>query len=107
MSLREEQLRNANYDLSLSFHAAEEAENIVALADNECLRAIRRITRHPYSEERLAELLAEKRRIKKRKKSEWNRALMYDTNQEIVWQLYIPEFVCVQTEKKSIYGTLW
>lgn len=103
MSLREEQLRNAEYDLSLSFHAAEEAENIVALADNECLRAIRRITKHPYSEERLAELLAQKRRIKRRKKSEWNRALMYDTNQEIISQLYIPEFVCVQTEKKSKY----
>lgn len=103
MSLREEQLRNAEYDLSLSFHAAEEAENIVALADNECLRAIRRITKHPYSDERLAELLAEKRRIKRRKKSEWNRALMYETNQEIVSQLYIPEFVCVQTDKKSKY----
>lgn len=103
MSLREEQLRNAEYDLSLSFHAAEEAENIVALADNECLRAIRRITKHPYSDERLAELLAEKRRIKRRKKSEWNRALMYETNREIISQLYIPEFVCVQTDKKSKY----
>lgn len=103
MSLREEQLRNADYDLSLSFHAAEEAENIVALADNECLRAIRRITHHPYSAETLDDLLAEKRRIKKRKKSEWNRALMYDTNREIIAQLYIPEFVCVQTEKKSKY----
>ena len=103
MSLREEQLRNAEYDLSLPFHAAEAAENIVALADNECLRAIRRITDHPYSEERLADLLAEKRRIKRRQKSLANRELMRKVNEEIVSQLYIPEFVCVQTEKKSKY----
>lgn len=103
MSLREEQLRNAEYDLTLAFHDAETAENIVALADNECLRAIRRITQHPFSEERLADLLAEKRRIKRRQKSPANRELMRKVNEEIVAQLYIPEFVCVQSEKKSQY----
>ena len=103
MSITEEHLRNAGDNLTLSFEEAENAEAIISLADNECLRAIRKITDHPYQLEKLAELFAEKSRIKKRQRNEYNRKCMQKVNQEIIDQLFIPEFVCVQSEKKNKY----
>lgn len=106
LSLTEENIRGREYNVYGAFRDFQANEEIVALADNECLREIRRITNHPYDADMLERLLQEKKAICRKKKSLENAQRMAKINEGINSQLYIPEFAIVQTEEKRKYGKL-
>ena len=76
ISLTESRLTNANRDLTLSLDEARKNEEVIQLADGECLRKIRQITNHPYDPEILSDLLRQKKKISRRTRSAENAAEM-------------------------------
>lgn len=106
VSLTESRIRNSGYEVNGSLQDFRRNEEVVALADNECLREIRRITNHPYDAEMLNSFLKAKKNIRKRAKTPQNAAMASKLNRKIDEQLFIPEFVTVQTEEKGKYGSL-
>ena len=91
------------FDIKISPFEAELKDQIVSLGDNECLRAIRRITNHPFSDFRLAELLEEKQSIIKRKNSIQNKNRVKEINNEIRSLLFIPQIISVSTKRNKSY----
>lgn len=103
ISLTESRLTNANRELTLSLSEARANEEVIQIADGECLRRIRQITNHPYDPEILADLLRQKKRISRRARTTENAAEMKRVCEEIDKQTFIPEFVSVQFPKKANY----
>lgn len=104
-----DRLKNNNFNLTLGLIEAERNEELIALADNECLRAIRRITNHPFNddgENRLMNLFLERKQITKQENSKENRKRIAEINNEIRELLYIPDIVSITTPKKSDYKTI-
>jgi len=106
VALTFERLKNNGFDLREGLLEAERNEELIALADNECLRAVRRITEHPFSfdgEERLAELFERRKRLVRKANSEENRRKIAGINNEIRELLYIPEIISVTVKNKRNY----
>lgn len=109
MAFKFERLKNNGFNLNLSPLEAERNEELIALADNECLRAIRRITNHPYNEDgenKLSLLFDERKKLTKQKNSEFNRKRISQINNDIRNLLYIPNIVSITTPKKINYKTI-
>lgn len=109
MAFTFDRLKNNNFNLNITPLEAERNEELIALADNECLRAIRRITNHPFNvdgENKLANLFLERKKITKQKNSPENRKRIADINNEIRDLLYIPDIVSITTPKKANYKTI-
>lgn len=88
---------------------AYQNEELIALADNECLRAIRRITNHGFNdlgELKLSELFEERKRITRQKNSDFNRKRIGEINNEIRELLFIPDIVSITTPKRANYKTI-
>ena len=94
LSLGYERLANNGYRLRLSLDEAFENEEVIALADNNCLRAIRRIVGREFDRSALLTLLGEKRALVKGKVEDSGSAVR-DIIGEIRNLLFIPEFVSV------------
>lgn len=104
-----ERLKNNGFELELGLLEAERNEELIALADNECLRAIRRLTGHAYDdggEEKINNLFLERKKIMKLKNSAENRKRIAEINNEIRELLYVPELVSVKTANKRNYPEL-
>lgn len=106
LSFNEERLRNNKYNINLTIQEAEKNEELIALADNECLRAIRRITNHPYSEDKLQSLFEERKFLIKQSSDENNKKKIAYINKQIKDMLYIPEFISVTLPKKTHHRKL-
>lgn len=109
MAFTFDRLKNNNFNIKTTPLEADLNEELIALADNECLRAIRRITNHPYNEDgeqKLADLISERKFITKRTNSDENRKRIAEINNEIRNLLYIPEIVSITTPKKANYKTI-
>lgn len=100
MAFKYERLANAGFVVEQSTLEAERNEELIALADNECLRAIRRLTGHKFEdggERVLGELLAYRKSLTKKANSEFNRREIARVNNEVRELLYVPEIVSVVT----------
>ena len=98
-----ERISNSNFNITTTPFEAELKEEVISLGDNECLRAIRRITNHPFSDFRLAELAEEKKIILKKRNSTENKKKIKDINNEIRRLLFIPEIISVSTKRNKSY----
>ena len=103
ISLTYDRIRNGNFNLKLDINEAEANEEIIALADSEVLRAIRRITRHPFSEAEYMRLLHERRVLTRQDDTVELRQKIDKINKRIRDLLFIPEYVCVTTKNKRSY----
>lgn len=109
MAFTFERLKNNNFNIEITPFEAEKNEELIALADNECLRAIRRLTNHPFDdlgEIKLSDLFVERKFLVKQKNSEYNRKRIAEINNEIRDLLYIPEIVSITTPKRVNYKTI-
>ena len=109
MAFTFDRLKNNNFNLNITPFEAEKNEELIALADNECLPAIRRITSHPFDlmgEIKLQDLYAERKKLTKQKNSPENRKRIAEINNEIRELLYIPDIVSITTPKKKNYSTI-
>lgn len=95
MAINYDRLKNNSFDLWLSLDDAFENEEIIALADNNCLRAIRKITGHPFSTTALRQLKNEKKSIMRQAESSANRLGAGMIIKQIRKLLFVPEFVSV------------
>lgn len=103
MAFAFDRLKNNNYNLAITPFEAEKNDELITLADNECLRAIRRITNHPFDadgESKLESLFIDRKKLIKQKNSLENRRRIADINNAIRELLYVPEYVCVQFPNK-------
>lgn len=103
VSLTEDRLTRSNRDITLTLEQARTNEEIIQIADGECLREIRRLTHHPYDPAILDDLLRQRKRIRRRTRSAENAAEMKRIDSAIDEQLFIPEFVSVQFPQKAKY----
>lgn len=106
LAFKYDRLKNNGYDLRVGLLEAERNEELIALADNELLRAIRRLSGHQYNEggeDKLSSLLVERRRLTKMANSEYNRRRIADINNQVRELLYIPEVISITTPNKSDY----
>lgn len=96
MSLNYNRLKNNKFNLELSLHEALENDELIYLADNKCLRAIREITNHNYSKEKLDKLKLERKKLSKEDDSKENKKKIKKINSQICEMLFIKEFISVE-----------
>lgn len=96
-------LKNNNFNINITLDQAKSNDEIIQLADNEVLRAIRRITNHPYSKDILDSLTLQRKDIIKAESSYDNKQKISEINGLINQQLFIPEYVSITTDKKTDY----
>lgn len=106
LSLTYERLAKCDFHLDITLDEAVYNDEIIQLADNEVLRAIRRITKHPYDEHKFKDLWKSREIVIKQKSGKENKRLVKELTRSIEKMLYIPEYVCVYTEKKAKYGKI-
>lgn len=108
-AIAERRLRNAGFDLKIEYEDAVRDGEIVAVADNELLRAVRRLTGHRYERDgggasELYSFVAERFRILKGGvDSETNRARLCEINRAIKELTFVGEIVTVTSESKRAY----
>lgn len=103
MAFQYDRLNNSNFNMTITPKEAFKNDELIALADNECLRKIRKITKHAYNEDILSRLRKDIRYYYRLNNTIENRDKIREINKKVEEQLYIPEFVCVQTPKKANY----
>ena len=104
-----DRLKNNNFNIEITPLQADLNEELIALADNECLRAIRRITDHPFDllgDLKLQSFFDERKKITRQKNSDTNRKRIAEINNKIRELLFIPEVVSVTTPKKRDYSVI-
>ena len=109
VSLRYERIRNSGYEVEESLIEAERNEELIAVADNEVMRAVRRITRHEFldgGEEKLEGLLRERNRLIRQANSDGSRKRIAEINNAVRGLLYIPEVISVTTRDKRDYAKI-
>lgn len=109
MAFNFERLKNNDFNINITPFDAQRNEELIELADNECLRAIRRLTNHKFDELgeiKLDDLYNERKFLIKQKNSEQNRKRISEINNEIRELLFIPEIVSITTSKKNNYKTI-
>lgn len=105
-SFKVETITKAKNDLSMTLAEARENDMLISLGDSEVLRVIRRITNHPYSKDRLVELLKERKDAKKLKWTEGWQDTVRELNARIDEQLFIPDFLSVEFPNTREYDKL-
>lgn len=101
-----DRLKNSDFNINITPLQADLNEELISLADNECLRAIRRLTDHPFDtlgELKLESLFTERKKITKLRNSEENRRTIAEINNNIRDLLFIPDIVSVTTPQKKDY----
>lgn len=101
-----DRLKNNDFKIKITPFEAELNEELIALADNEMLRAIRRLTKHRWEdggEQRLSDLFSLRKKLTKQANSDENRKKIKEINNEIRNLLFIPEIISVTTPKKRNY----
>lgn len=95
LSLNYERLKNNGFDLTLAKNEAFENEEIISLADNNCLRAIRQLSARKFSSRALGELLGRKRRLTRACKGVNDKTRVAEINEAIRDMLFVEGFVSV------------
>lgn len=112
LSVNFDRLLNNDYDLQLDLTEAENNGELIAVADNEVLRAIRRITDHTYNKngrQRLFDLITERKNLTSLKDKIDYREQVKKINEEIRNLLYIPDYICLTFPNgitKKLYNKL-
>lgn len=101
-----ERIKNNNFDLHIDFCCAEKNGEVISLADNEVLRAIRRIVGHKYSYSLLCELTDEKAKLIREHNSEFFRGQLDYVLRKIESLLFIQDFVSIEFGSTKEYNEL-
>ena len=92
-----------NYNVNVGMKTARKNGELIALGDNQVLRAIRKIKGRNIDFDFINELFKERRRLTRRKNSAENRNRISQIDKDIDNLLFIPEYVSVVIEKHSHY----
>lgn len=100
LSITNQRLLRSGLDLQITLREAIRNDEIIQIADNEVLRAIRRITNHPFTQEKADDLWKSRDIITKQKSGAKNKRLIKEITDSLDNILYIPEYVCLTTDDK-------
>lgn len=98
-----ERLKLSNFNIKITPFDAELKDELISIGDNECLRAIRRLTKHSFSEFKLNLLLEEKKNILKRANSIENKNRIKEINNELRNLIFIPQLISISSKKTKNY----
>jgi len=107
MKFKSSRLKEFNYNITLNFNEAKELGEIIALADNQMLRSIKKITEHNINLDTLEEWYSFRDKLKKQPKSIENSRKIIEYQQNIDKMMFIPEYLTVVIEHKSHYKYLF
>lgn len=108
-AVEESRLRNAGFDLRVEFDEAVRDGEVVAVADNELLRAVRRLTGHAYGDDgasRLFSFCAERNRILRQRDCVENRARLREIADKVRELMFVGEIVTVTSANKRAYAKI-
>lgn len=96
-----------NYSVNLSFKAAKENDQIIAVSDSQMLRSIRDIQGRLVDKHKVELLFQKRDDIKKQPSSKTNFALIREINKQINSIMFVPEYVSIVISNKSHYKKLF
>ena len=96
-------LKKDKYDININIKTARKNGELIALGDNQVLRAIRKIKGREVDFDFINDLFKERRKITRRKKSIENKQKILQIDKDIDNLLFMPEYVSVVIEKHSDY----
>lgn len=96
-------LAKDNYNINISMKMARKNDELIALGDNQVLRAIRKIKGREIDFDFINELFKERRRLTRRKNCIENKTKILQIDKDIDNLLFIPEYVSVVIENHSHY----
>ena len=105
-SFKYSDIRESKYAVTMSVQEGRACGNLISLGDSEVLRAIRRLTDHPYDKDKLNEVLVERKKLMRGNNTDANREKLSELNAKIDSILFIPEFVSVQFANTREYDDL-
>ena len=96
-------LKKDNYNININMKSARKNDELIALGDNQVLRAIRKIKGKNIDFDFINELFKERRRLTRRRNCIENKNKILQIDKDIDNLLFIPEYVSVVIEKHSHY----
>lgn len=96
-------LKRQNYKMKLDIKNARKSGEIVSIGDSQALRSLREIKGINTDEQKINDLLIERKRIKRRKSSDENSERLIEIDKDIDNMLFVPEIVSVFVENKAHY----
>lgn len=100
-------MKKFNYNIDISFNDAKELKEIIALADNQILRSIRKIRKHTVVSENIEALFKDRNEMKKLKPSKENSERISQVQDEINRTLFIPDYIAVVIDHNSHYDYIF
>lgn len=96
-------LKEAKYDLNISFKEAKKRNEVISLADSQILRSIRYIQGREIDYEELERLISRRDYLRRQKGDRRDYAELQETQDKINDMLMVPEYVTVFIEESSHY----
>lgn len=103
MKFNSGRLKKSNYNINISMKAAKKNGELIALGDNQVLRAIRKIQGKEINFDFINDLFKERRKLTRKRSSLKNKQRILQIDKDIDNLLFIPEYVSVVVEKHSDY----
>src|SRR5665648_349593 len=103
MKFKSSRLKEYEYNFDLTFEEAQENGEIIALADNQILRSIRKMQNKNVDLAQLEEWYLERNKLKRKKSSQENSDRINELKKLIYDMMYIPEYITVVMEHKAHY----
>jgi hypothetical protein len=102
--LNTQRLRNGNYNIKLDLNQARKNGELISIGDSQMLRSLRWIKNIENSQDKINDLLQEKKRLKnKRNCSKENSSNLYEIEKEIDNILFVPEIIAVTVSNNKQY----
>lgn len=96
-------LKNAKYEIDMSFSQARKNGEVISISNSELLRTLFRYKGKAFSQEKLDELIKERKRVKRLSNSEKNKKEISRLTAEIDDILFVEDLVSVEFEHKTHY----
>jgi hypothetical protein len=100
-------LREFDFNIHITFEQALKNKKVIALADNQMLRTIRKITHHNVDMDKIEFLFQQRDKIKLMDSNKENISKIKYLQKQIYGNLYIPEFVVISIESATDYDIMF
>lgn len=107
MKFKSSRLKEFNYDITLGFNEAKSYGEIIALADNQFLRSIRKIKNHNIHYELLERWYKDKNKLLKKENTSENSEKIRELQHNIDNMMFIPQYITIVIEHPSHYKHLF
>ena len=107
MKFKSSRLKEYDYDIELTSQQAKINGELIALSDNQILRSIRKITGKKINYELLEQWYQERDELKKQIHTKENSDRIIELQNDILNELYIPEYITIVMEHNTHYKYLF